>query len=102
MWFFSFCLILSCGGDTNKVIKDNKDKNPITLASDKDGVVKEKSQKLSKEVEKNSYIQKAQMELKEASSKTDCMVEYLEKKEEGNTQIAYETYCEDFLKKKAE
>jgi hypothetical protein len=96
MFWFYVCLILCCGGDTNKTI-DDKINTPKTISSENTSEVNSKNK--STKVEKNPYIQKAQMELKEASTKTDCIIEYLEKKEEGKVEIHYETYCADFSKK---
>ena len=95
MWLL-FLIYYSCGNPpTKSVLDDNKEKSllppppppPPPIILEKDSKTKEPSMK-----------EKISEELNQAHSKTDCMIEYLNKKDMEQTDvqqidISYEEYC---------
>ena len=82
LFLFLFC---SCGDPPlkKKIIEEN------VSAVEENVFILEKDSKTEKPTRKELI----QEELRNAHSKTDCMIDYLNKKDSGDIQKSFEEYC---------
>ena len=73
----------SCGNPpAKKLLEEKKERNTVPVVLKKESKRKE-----------TSMNEKISEELEHAHSKTDCMIEYLKKKDTEQIDISYEEYC---------